>query len=73
MQNELSKKISDLGFAIDAIYPGGSNKILVKSEEKLYLYDLTGKKVVNELQLPGTVRYVIWSTNMVRGTQPGIH
>jgi coatomer protein complex subunit alpha (xenin) len=62
LQNELSKKF-DPPVATDFIYPGGNNRIILKSEEKLVLYDLTARKVVDELSIAGGVRYVTWSPN----------
>lgn len=62
LQNELSKKF-DPPFPTDLIFPGGSNKLLLKSEERVALYDLTARKVVEEVAVPGGVRYVIWSCN----------
>jgi len=63
LQNELSKKVDIPGITADYIYPGGNNRILLKSEEKVYMYDLTARKVVDEVAVPGGVRYVVWSQN----------
>jgi coatomer protein complex subunit alpha (xenin) len=63
LQNELSKKIDVPGVTADYIYPGGNNRILLKSEEKVYMYDLTARKTVDEVAVPGGVRYVVWSQN----------
>jgi coatomer protein complex subunit alpha (xenin) len=60
LQNELSKKF-DPPVNTDYIFPGGNNRILLKSEEKIILYDLTARKIVDEAAVPGGVRYVIWS------------
>jgi len=62
LQNELSKKF-DPPVATDYIFPGGNNRILLKSEEKIVMYDLTARKVVDEVAVPGGVRYTIWSQN----------
>jgi len=63
LQNELSKKFQPPGITADYIYPGGNNRLLLKCEEKMILYDLTAKKVVDEIAVPGSVRYVSWSQN----------
>ena len=42
---------------------GGNNRILLKSEEKVVMYDLTARKTVDELSIAGGVRYVVWSQN----------
>lgn len=62
LQNELSKKF-DPPVSVDYIFPGGNNRILLKSEEKVVMYDLTARKTVDELSIAGGVRYVVWSQN----------
>jgi coatomer protein complex subunit alpha (xenin) len=63
LQNELSKKVDIPGHTPDYIYTGGKDRILMKCEEKVIMYDLTAKKIVGELAVPGGVRYVVWSAN----------
>jgi coatomer protein complex subunit alpha (xenin) len=63
LQNELSKKIDVPGITPDYIYQGGNNRILLKCEEKVHMYDLTARKIVDEVAVPGGVRYVAWSQN----------
>ncbi|CAJ1385836.1 unnamed protein product, partial [Effrenium voratum] len=62
LQNELSKKF-DPPVSTDYIFPGGNNRILLKSEEKVVMYDLTARKTVDEVSVAGGVRYVVWSQN----------
>jgi len=62
LQNELSKKI-DPPCTTDFIFPGGTNRILLKSEEKIVMYDLQSRKVVDEVSVLGGARYVVWSPN----------
>lgn len=62
LENELSKKFEP-PVPTDYIFPGGNNRILLKSEEKMVLYDLTARKVVDEVAVPGGVRYTVWSQN----------
>ncbi|CAE7860554.1 unnamed protein product [Symbiodinium microadriaticum] len=64
LQNELSKKF-DPPVSADFIFPGGNNRILLKSEEKIVMYDLTARKTVDEVSVAGGVRYVVWSPNGV--------
>lgn len=60
LQNELSKKFEP-PVSTDFIFPGGNDRVLLKSEEKLVMWDLTRRKVVDEAVVPGGVRYVVWS------------
>mmetsp|Transcript_20482 Transcript_20482/g.45185 ORF Transcript_20482/g.45185 Transcript_20482/m.45185 type:complete len:1235 (-) Transcript_20482:65-3769(-) len=60
LQNELSKKF-DPPVTTDYIYPGGNNRVLLKSEEKMVMYDLTARKTIDEVAVPGGVRYVVWA------------
>mmetsp|Transcript_23197 Transcript_23197/g.64834 ORF Transcript_23197/g.64834 Transcript_23197/m.64834 type:complete len:1217 (-) Transcript_23197:83-3733(-) len=62
LANELSRKFEP-PVPTDYIFPGGSNRILLKNEEKVVLYDLTAKKVIDEAAVPGGVRHVVWSHN----------
>lgn len=62
LQNEMSKKFEP-PVSTDFIFPGGNDRILLKSEEKVVMWDLTRRKVVDEAVVPGGVRYVIWSQN----------
>eukprot|EP00928_Gymnodinium_smaydae_P028308 TRINITY_DN2160_c0_g3_i1.p1 TRINITY_DN2160_c0_g3~~TRINITY_DN2160_c0_g3_i1.p1 ORF type:complete len:1244 (-),score=301.09 TRINITY_DN2160_c0_g3_i1:224-3895(-) len=62
LQNELSKKF-DPPVATDYIYAGGNNRVLLKSEEKMVLYDLTARKTIDEVSVPGGTRYVVWAPN----------
>mmetsp|Transcript_5230 Transcript_5230/g.13004 ORF Transcript_5230/g.13004 Transcript_5230/m.13004 type:complete len:1219 (-) Transcript_5230:59-3715(-) len=62
LQNELSKKIDPpTSNTIEYIYPGGNNRLLLKSEEKVVLYDITARKVIADICVAGGVRYVVWS------------
>jgi len=64
LQNEMSKKFDPpVSSSVDYIYPGGNNRLLMKTEDKIIMYDLTARKVVDEVAVPGGVRYVVWSQN----------
>jgi len=61
MQNEHQKTIEP-PVPTDYIYPGGNNRMLLKSEEKIIMLDTNSKKVVgDDVSVPGGVRYVVWS------------
>lgn len=62
LQNELSKKFEP-PCPTDHIFPGGSNRLLLKNEEKIVMYELNNRKVIDEVTVPGGVRYAIWSQN----------
>lgn len=72
-QNQLSKKFDNpiaSGTSIDAIFPGGLNRVILKAkreqsgEEKTYLFDTVSRKIVNEVLVAGGgCRYVVWSPN----------
>jgi coatomer protein complex subunit alpha (xenin) len=55
LQNELSKKF-DPPSPTDNIFPGGNNRILLKSEEQIVMYDLTKMKKVADVAVPGGTR-----------------
>jgi coatomer protein complex subunit alpha (xenin) len=68
LQNELSKKI-EVPKPTESIFLGGNNRLLLKTEEGMSLFDLATRKVVGELPIPssvgsGGVRRVIWSQKM---------
>jgi coatomer protein complex subunit alpha (xenin) len=62
LQNELSKKF-DPPVTTDYIFPGGNNRVILKSEEKVILYNVVDRKIVEEVSVPTGVRYVVWSNN----------
>lgn len=60
-QNEVIKKIMTNITGIEALFPANSNsKIILKTEERVILYDLTAKKVINELIIP-RIKYIYWN------------
>lgn len=62
MNHELTKRL-ELPVAVDRLLYAGSNRLLLKSEELVYLYDLSAKKLLAEVSCPGGVRYAVWSEN----------
>ncbi len=47
---------------IDKIFPGPLGKILVYSEDCLFMYDLSARKVLSEVAL-AEIKQVIWTPN----------
>ncbi|CAD7971175.1 unnamed protein product [Amoebophrya sp. A25] len=70
-QNELTKKFDSplAGVGIENLFPGGNNRIILKCrrentpEDRIALYDIVSRKVINEVTLLGGTRYVVWSPN----------
>lgn len=61
MENEVVKKITPPVASVDQIFFGGvSGRLLLRSEDKVILYDQAARKVLAELQVP-RVKYVVWS------------
>merc|ERR1740127_262050 len=63
LQNELSKSFES-PVPASAINPGGSNRVMLRGEDRASLFDLTSRKVVASCSIPAGTRYVVWSPNM---------
>ena len=60
-QNELVKNVTPPLSGIDGIFPTGVlGRILIKSDERVVLYDQQAKKVMSELQA-SKIKYVSWN------------
>lgn len=60
-QNDMIKKVTPPLPGIDGLFPTGtSGRVLLKSEDRVVLYDLQARKVLAELQV-ARVKYVVWS------------
>jgi coatomer protein complex subunit alpha (xenin) len=60
-QNEVVKKTSPPLAGIDGLFfAGTSGRVLMKSEDKIMLFDQQARKVISELQA-SKVKYVVWS------------
>ena len=60
-QNETIKKLNSPLVGADGVFfSGTAGRILIKSEEKIMLYDQQARKVISELQVP-RVKYVVWN------------
>jgi coatomer protein complex subunit alpha (xenin) len=63
LQNELSKSFES-PVPASAINTGGSNRVMLRGEDRASLFDLTSRKVVASCSIPAGTRYVVWSPNM---------
>eukprot|EP01116_Phalansterium_solitarium_P014778 TRINITY_DN325_c0_g2_i1.p1 TRINITY_DN325_c0_g2~~TRINITY_DN325_c0_g2_i1.p1 ORF type:complete len:1233 (+),score=516.79 TRINITY_DN325_c0_g2_i1:73-3771(+) len=59
LKNEETKKLT-VSFAVDNIFPAPNGQLLLRSEDKMMLYDIQQKKAVAELTTP-EIKYVFWS------------
>lgn len=60
-QNDMMKKVASPLPGVDGLFPTGtSGRVLLKSEDRVVLYDLQARKVIAELQV-ARVKYVVWS------------
>ena len=67
IHNELTKKI-DLplgsGQSCENIFAGGAtNRVLLRTEDKVKLLDVSSREIVSELALTGSLRQVVWSAS----------
>lgn len=60
-QNEVVKKSAPPLAGVDGLFFGGTNgRLILKSEDRVMLFDQQAKKVINELLVP-RVKYAIWN------------
>lgn len=59
LKNEETKKLT-IPLAVDNIFPAPNGQLLLRSEDKMMLYDIQQKKTVAELVTP-EIKYVFWS------------
>lgn len=60
-QNEVVKKVNPPLAGVDGMFfAGTTGRLILKSEEKLMLFDQQARKVLSELQVP-RVKYVVWN------------
>eukprot|EP00922_Rhytidocystis_sp_ex-Travisia-forbesii_P020210 GHVS01029784.1.p1 GENE.GHVS01029784.1~~GHVS01029784.1.p1 ORF type:complete len:1266 (-),score=169.97 GHVS01029784.1:250-3756(-) len=57
---ELTKRIEPPA-GVERLFAAGNNRLLLKVDEKILLFDLSSRRVLAELTCAGGVRYVIWS------------
>eukprot|EP01041_Mallomonas_annulata_P007740 gene7740-15829_t len=60
-QNEVVKKVNPPLAGVDSLFNAGtSGRLILKSEEKLMLFDQQARKVISEVQVP-RVKYIVWN------------
>lgn len=59
--NSVKKKLT-FPFSPDAIYPAGVNKILIKHDENLSLYEISAKEIIKTINV-SNVKQVVWNLN----------
>ena len=62
IQNKNKKKINFGAGIPDYIFSAGAGKILIKCEDKLYLFDITPRKVLAEMSF-SKCKQVAWTPN----------
>lgn len=65
LRNEVTKKIASPLPTTDAIFYAGTGVLLLRSDEKVALFDVQQRHVLAELATP-PVKYVVWSADMER-------
>ena len=59
-QNEVTKKCAPPYPSTDWLFPAGTGSLLLRSEERISLYDIQQRKAIAEVSCP-VIKYVIWS------------
>lgn len=62
-QNEVTKKCVPTHPSTDFLFPAGTGSVLLRSEERITLYDIQQRKSMAELTTP-IIKYVVWSHDM---------
>ena len=60
LDNSVNKKISPPHSNTDYIFPASAGRVLLRSEEKITLFDLSLRKSLAEMNVP-LIKYVVWS------------
>ena len=63
--NEVTKKCSPPHASTDHLFMAGTGSLLLRSEERVTLFDIQQRKAIAELNTP-VVKYVVWSHDMSR-------
>ena len=64
-QNEVTKKCAPPHASTDYLFAAGTGSLLLRSEERITLFDIQQRKAMAELNTP-VVKYVVWSHDMSR-------
>jgi len=59
-QNEVTKKCAPPHPSTDWLFPAGTGSLLLRSEERISLFDIQQRKAIAEVSCP-VVKYVVWS------------
>jgi len=65
LKNETKRKISIPNVSINYIFPGGVGRLLLRTSEAMYLYDIQSLKILAEMhtQIRHPIKYVVWSSD----------
>eukprot|EP00276_Gloeochaete_wittrockiana_P011375 CAMPEP_0184649706 /NCGR_PEP_ID=MMETSP0308-20130426/7114_1 /TAXON_ID=38269 /ORGANISM="Gloeochaete witrockiana, Strain SAG 46.84" /LENGTH=1213 /DNA_ID=CAMNT_0027082633 /DNA_START=152 /DNA_END=3793 /DNA_ORIENTATION=- len=72
LKNDVTKKLSPPHASTDYLFYAGTGSLLLRSEEKMTLYDIQQRKAVGELSTPA-IKYVVWSNDMSYVAMIGKH
>ncbi len=61
-QNEVTKKCAPAHPSTDMLFAAGTGSLLLRSEERISLFDIQQRKAVAEVTVP-PVKYVVWSAD----------
>ena len=59
-QNEVTKKCAPPHASTDCLFPAGTGSLLLRSEERISLFDIQQRKAIAEVSCP-VIKYVVWS------------
>jgi coatomer protein complex subunit alpha (xenin) len=59
-QNEVTKKCAPAHPSTDWLFPAGTGSLLLRSEERISLFDIQQRKAIAEVSCP-VIKYVVWS------------
>lgn len=65
-QNEVTKKCAPPYASTDYLFTAGTGSLLLRSEDRITLFDIQQRKAMAELNTPGVIKYVVWSHDMSR-------
>lgn len=62
LENEVTRTIELAEVGVDYMFPAGTGRVLLRSEDKVIMYDVQRRRVVAELATPDVVKDAIWSS-----------
>jgi len=60
-QNEVTKKCAPPHPSTDQLFAAGTGSLLLRSEERISLYDIQQRKALADVSVGSVVKYVVWS------------